>query len=180
MKNQVLINKYSYGLVQAVADEGEFQSVCSELGRFFEIFSGHKDLQKVLISPFLSQKKKSALLEDILGESGVGDKPARFLRLLLKHKRLELLGDVLCALPEAWNEKQGILSFRVTSVVPLSEPQKARLKAELEKLEKKPVSLAYTLDPGIIGGLTLKKGHIVYDASVQGSLMRIREIIREE
>jgi F-type H+-transporting ATPase subunit delta len=81
--------------------------------------------------------------------------------------------------PEAWNERQGIATLEVASVVPLTDGQKARLEAALERLEGRPVSLDYRIDPEIIGGLALRKGNVVYDVSVEGDLSRLKEIIIE-
>jgi F-type H+-transporting ATPase subunit delta len=97
----------------------------------------------------------------------------------VEHGRLEFLPDIVAAAPAAWNERQGVLTFEVSSVVPLTEKQKDRLKIELERLERKPVSLAFQADPAIIGGLSLRKGNIVYDVSVEGDLLKLKEKIQE-
>ena len=65
------------------------------------------------------------------------------------------------------------------SAVPLTEAQKDKLRARIETWQKRPVHLVYTIDPGIVGGLALKRGHVVYDASVQGQLDKFRETLRE-
>jgi F-type H+-transporting ATPase subunit delta len=179
MKNQVLVNKYAQGLVQAVEDEAEFRSVDAGIRSFLDLLSASSELRKALMSPFLNSRKKTALLDDIMKRSGAGPKTARFLGLLLEHKRLELLADIAAAVPQAWNEKQGILTIEVTSAVPLAEDQHERLRKGLEALEGKPVSLVCRIDPEIVGGLSLRKGHIVYDASVQGNLMNIKDRIQE-
>jgi F-type H+-transporting ATPase subunit delta len=179
MKNQVLVNKYAQGLVQAVVDEAEFRSVQTELRAFLELLGESPELRKALMSPFLNARKKTKILAEVLKRSGAGPKTVRFLGLLLEHKRLDLFADIAAALPEAWNEKQGILTIEVASAAALAEDQKDRLRKGLEALEGKPVSLVYRIDPEIIGGLALRKGHIVRDASVQGNLMKIRDRIQE-
>jgi F-type H+-transporting ATPase subunit delta len=178
MKNRVLVNKYAQGLVQAVSDEPEFRSAEKEIQAFLSLLSAHDNLRKALVSPFLNLEKKKKLLAGILQKLGTGEKTTRFLDLLLDQKRLELLDEITAVLSETWNESKGILTFEVASVIPLSEAQKLRLKKELEELEKSPVSLVYTIDPDLIGGLSLRKGHVVYDASVQGNLLKIKEQIR--
>jgi len=46
-------------------------------------------------------------------------------------------------------------------------------------LEKNPVSLNYKINPTLIGGLSTRKGNFVYDISIQGNLLRLKEIISE-
>lgn len=179
MKNQVLVKKYAQGLAQAVKDEPEFESVQAALGRFLDIYTGNDELRKALTSPFLNAGTKGRILENVLARIAARDKAARFVSLLLEHKRLDLLQDVSAVLTEAWNEKLGILTFEVASVVPLTDVQKTRLRQMIEAAEKKPVRLVFKIDPGIIGGLAVKRGHIVYDASVQGNLDQMKEQIQQ-
>jgi F-type H+-transporting ATPase subunit delta len=179
MKNQVLVKRYAQGLVQAVGDEAEFEAVRAELGAFRDLFGGREDLRHALLSPFVGAAKKARILEDVLAASGAGGKTTRLLLLLLEHKRLDILADLVGILPEAWNEKLGILTFEVTSVVALTEAQKIRLRRALEAGEKNPVELVFRTDPAIIGGLTLKRGHIVYDVSIEGQLNQLKQQIQQ-
>jgi len=175
MKNQALVRKYAEGLVQALKDEREFGSVGAEVQAFLDLFSSREDLRQALVSPFVNARKKAAVLEAVLGRSGTGPKASRFLSLLLQHKRLELLSAVVELLPEAWSDKHGVVSFEVTSAAPLTGGQRERLEKGLEAWEKKPVRLVYKTDPAIVGGLALRRGHIVYDASVEGQLAALKE-----
>jgi len=179
MKNQVLVKKYAQGLVQAMRDEPEFESVRADVGRFLEIYAGHDELRNALTSPFINAGTKARILKTVLARIATREETARFLSLLLEHKRLDLLANVSDILTEAWNEKLGILTFEVASVVPLTDAQKTRLRQMIEAAEKKPARLVFKIDPGIIGGLALKKGHIVYDASVQGNLNQMKEQIQQ-
>jgi len=89
------------------------------------------------------------------------------------------LPEIVKSMPEAWNEKKGISTFEVASVVPLSEKQKKTLQEKLAMLEKRAVSLKYRIDPELVAGLWIKKGNIVYDVSLRGSLTKLKERIIE-
>jgi len=82
-------------------------------------------------------------------------------------------------LPDIWAEEKGIETFEVSSAVELTEEEKNRLKETLEKLEKKPARLLFSLKPEIIGGLLIKKGNVYYDVSIKGSLLKLKEIISQ-
>jgi F-type H+-transporting ATPase subunit delta len=179
MRNLVLVKKYADGLVQAVSDESEFRAVRADLAGFLEVYEARKDLRDALTSPFIDVRRRTAMLDAVLAAAGGREKTIRFLRLLQEHKRLELLREITASLDEAWNGKLGILTFEASSVVPLTDDQKARLGRELEAAEGRPVRLSYRLDPSLVGGLSLRRGNIVYDVSVQGSLDKIREKIQQ-
>lgn len=179
MKNPLLVKKYTWGLVGALEDEAEFRRVQKEIEGFVSLIRSREDLRGVLANPFLNARKRVGIVRDIVNRMGCLDKTIRFLSLVVEHGRLENLPEIAAAAPGAWNEKQGVLTFEVSSVVPLTEDQKDKLKVELERLEGKPVSLVFQTDPAIIGGLSLRKKNIVYDVSVEGDLLRLKEKIQE-
>jgi F-type H+-transporting ATPase subunit delta len=180
MKNLALVKKYADGLARALADEREFAAVGADVRAFLEVFLSRADLRRALVSPFVNARKREAVLAGVLSLSGTGPKASRFLTLLQHHKRMELLPDIVEALPEAWSEKQGIVTYEVASAVPLTAAQRGRLTQELEASEGKPVRLVLKADPGLVGGLALRKGHIVYDVSVEGELTALKERLARE
>ncbi|HVP90444.1 MAG TPA: ATP synthase F1 subunit delta [Terriglobales bacterium] len=179
MKDRTLVRKYAQGLVQAVKDEAEFTAVLGDIRTFLALRAGHAGLREALASPFIEKERRERILRNVLAESGAGGKTVRFLGLLLEHGRLDLLDDIAAALPETWSDARGVLTFEVTSVIPLTDAQQGRLRATLEAAEGKPVSLVFRLDPAIVGGLALRRGHIIYDASVEGGLLRMKERIQQ-
>ena len=180
MKNLALVKRYARGLVGAMEDEAEFRAVLDGLRDVQGVLTGHPELRSVMASPLLSKRRKADVLRAVIERSGIPPKAARLIFLLLEHERLPILGEIIAAAPELWNERQGVLSFEVASVIPLTQAQQARLAERLEALEGRPVSLVYRIDPGLIGGLALRRGHIIYDASLQGSLQRLRDRIEQE
>jgi F-type H+-transporting ATPase subunit delta len=180
MKNRVLIKRYSQGLINAIGDEEEFTAILKELHGFFDLLESQMELKRILQSPFFPMTKKKNLMNELLETLSFRPKTNRFIGLCLENERLEFFEDILEFLPELWNEEQGVSTFEVSSVVPLNENQKNRLKEKLELLEKKPVFLKYRSDPSLVGGLSLRQGNIVYDVSIRGNLDRLKENIVEE
>ena len=175
MKNQAIVRKYADGLAQALKEEREFESVGAEVRAFRDLFVSRQDLRRALVTPFINARKKAAVLDEILARSGTGPKASRFLSLLLKHKRLALLPAIAELLPEAWSDKHGVVTLEVTSAAPLTAGQMEKLEKALVASEKKPVRLICKTDPAVIGGLAVRKGHVVYDASVEGRLAALKE-----
>lgn len=180
MKNRVLIKRYSQGLINAIGDEGEFTAIHKELRNFLELLESREKLKKILQSPFLPLTKKKDLMDELLRTLSYKPKTTRFIGLCVENDRLEFFEDILEFLPELWNEEKGVSTFEVSSVVPLNEVQKEKLKEKLELLENKPVFLKYMSDPSLVGGLFLRQGNMVYDVSIRGNLDRLKENIIEE
>jgi F-type H+-transporting ATPase subunit delta len=179
MRNQILVRRYTQGLASALGEEKEYLAVSRELAEFSTLLQARRDLADVLASPFIAIKKKQRIIMDILAASSFSEKTKRFIGLLFEHNRLPLLGDILQAIPVFWNERRGVSTFEASSVVALTVAQKSKLKAQLERLEKRPVDVTYTIEPGLVAGISLKKGNIVYDASIRGHLSKLKEKISE-
>jgi ATP synthase F1 delta subunit len=179
MKNLILVKRYTQGLVGALKDEPEFRAVHRELTEFRELVSTHGALKGTLASPFVAARKKTQVISEVLAVSGFMAKSSRFLLLLVGHGRLNLLGNILEELPVLWNERRGVATFEVSSVVTLAEAQKKKLSAELERLEGRPVFLRYSIDPGLVAGFSLQRGNVIYDASLRGHLAKIKDRISE-
>jgi F-type H+-transporting ATPase subunit delta len=175
----ILVKRYAQGLAGALGDDAEFAAVSRELAEFQERISGHAALKEILASPFVAARKKTRVIQDILAALDFQGKTRRLILLLLENSRLDLLGDILEELPALWNERRGVAAFEVNSVVSLGEGQKKKLREKLERLEGRPVFLRYSIDPGLVAGLSLKKGNLIYDASVKGHLAKIKERILE-
>lgn len=179
MKHRVLVKRYSQGLVNAIRDEEEFAAIHEELCHFLGLLESREKLKEVLQSPFLPLTKKKDLTDELLRTLSYQPKTARFISLCVENDRLEFLADILDFLPEHWNEEKGVSTFEVSSVVPLSESQKERLKVKLKQLEQKPVSLKFRTDLSLVGGLSIRRGNIIYDVSIRGNLDRLKEKIIE-
>ncbi len=175
MQNPVLVRRYARGLVGALREESELEAVHRELSAVSRLVRTNLELAAVLKSPFVPKKKKDRIIKDILAASPPGPKSSRFLGLLLEHNRLDVLEDILLAVPALWREGHGVPTFEVSSAVPVTPQQQERLKTELERLEGGPVFLEYRVDPGLVGGLSLRKGNIIYDVSVEGRLAKLKE-----
>jgi F-type H+-transporting ATPase subunit delta len=206
MRDQLLIRRYMQGLVNAIDDQAEYEELSANLTAIKTMLAAEPELLKMLQSPFLPKSKRAAIAEEILikmfhikpppeipsieagapepfppakDDLSAGAKTARFFLLLIEHDRLPIFDAIMDGLATAWNEEQGIATFEVASVVELSDVQRRRLAEKLEQLEGRPVALRYTLDPSIIGGLSIRKGNIAYDVSIAGSLQRLKEQIIE-
>lgn len=180
MKSQILIKRYVQGFVNSVREDAEFSSLSRQIADFQSFLSAHKKVKDVLTSPFLPSAKKVDVARELLARIPLNGKVSRFILLLVEKSRLDLLPGILESLPEMWNTKKGILTFEVSSAVPLPDPQKKKMEEEMARFAGGPVALKFKVDASLIGGLSLKRGNIIYDISVKGSLSRIKEKIGKE
>jgi len=177
MRQQLIIKKYARSLARAIETEQEFKICLKQLQSLAELMASKEKINFALTSPCIFTSQKMKIMAELLKKSDFNPKVKSLLTLLTEHERLGAIPELVAILPGIWAEEQGIETFEISSAVELTEKEKIRLKETLEKLEKKPVRLLFSLNPEIIGGLLLRKGNVYYDVSIKGSLLRLKEIV---
>jgi F-type H+-transporting ATPase subunit delta len=100
---------------------------------------------------------------------------ARNLALLLAQRgRFVILPEVSAEYDALVRESRGIVAATVTTPAPLSKQELAAVGARVEQLAGADVELATATDPALLGGLTVRIGDTLIDASLQGRLARLR------
>lgn len=179
MKAQALVKRYAHGLVAACREETGWELILTELKEINRLFTGHRELKSLVENPFIPRSKKKNIIEEIINNLKLQPKVRRFLLLINEHHRMNLLNDIVTYLPYAWMEEKGVAIFEVRSAVPLEKEEVETLKEKLAELEAAPVHLDLVIDPEILAGVRIRKGNVVYDASIKGQLNKIKEILSE-
>lgn len=129
---------------------------------------------RIVNSPMRPLAERERLIEELLGNRL--SKPAfNLVRLLVRRKNLELLGPIAAEFQRLLNQKLGIVSALVTSALPLTGEEDKAIRARVAQLTGTQVDVQTAVDPALIGGLTVKIGDRLIDASVRGRLERLRE-----
>ena len=97
------------------------------------------------------------------------------MNLLISKSREVILADLIEQFKELHDEKLGIVNVEVRTVVELGYAQEKDLRAQLERITGKKARLQFVIDKAIKGGLIVRIGDTVFDASVSHQLERIRE-----
>jgi F-type H+-transporting ATPase subunit delta len=130
-------------------------------------------IARAVDSPAVPFGDRRKIVEQMLG--GKVSPQARNLALLLaKRSRFAVLPDVSAEYDALVRESRGIVAADVTTPSPLSAAELAKVRAGVEQLAGAKVQLTTTTDPGLIGGLTIRIGDKLIDASVAGRLARLR------
>jgi F-type H+-transporting ATPase subunit delta len=151
------------------------RDAAGELRAFEAVLSQSDDLRGVLNTPAIAGSRKKAVvgrLADLLKLSRIS---RNFLLVLIGHRRITLLGEILQAFEIVLDERSGYIRAEIASAGALGEAERAQIAAELEKLTGKRIRAAWSVDDALIGGVVAKAGSTVYDGSVRGSLESLRQ-----
>jgi F-type H+-transporting ATPase subunit delta len=164
---------YAAALYQAADEEGRVEAVRNDLGDFVRAVETSTELKQFLVAEGVSDSdKKQVLLE--LTEGG-DDLVRNFLRIMVDKSRESALAETYQAYVDLVERAAGLVHVEVVSAVPLAPPLQQALKSKIESSLHKTVELSMTVDEDVLGGLKLRIGGRVADASVRYRLEKLRE-----
>jgi F-type H+-transporting ATPase subunit delta len=166
---------YARALFETAMEHGELDEVQEQLGIWADALGSNKNLQTFFFSPrFSSAEKKDAIRKII---DGGNERFLNFLELLAERHRLPASFRIRRSFDELWREEHKMLPVEVTSAVELDEGLVRSIGERIQERTGRRIELTSRVDPDIIGGLVLRVGNKVLDASVHGRLQRLRKQI---
>jgi F-type H+-transporting ATPase subunit delta len=133
-----------------------------------------RPLTLMLASPVVREPQKIAVVREVFRKR-ISALTLSFLELLItKHREIHLR-EMIAQYHDLHNEVRGIVTVDVYSAVDLEKRQEKALTAELARRTGKKVQIRLVKDPAIMGGLVVRIGDTVLDASVRHQLAKLRE-----
>jgi F-type H+-transporting ATPase subunit delta len=174
MKHGRLARRYATALMGIAEEHGEIDRVASDLEAIGALLQASRELRLLLASPVVRERKKQAVFQELLGKQ-CGRITLSFIQLLIQKRREGILPEVVGQFQILRDEKEGMVTAEVTGAVPLEEGQRRDLLSFLEEHTGKTVRMHYAVDGAIRGGLLVRIGDRVLDASLPRQLERLRE-----
>ena len=168
---------YADALFAVAKQKGKLDAVRDQLGEFADAVAESRDLQVFLFSPYFSSAEKREGIARAV--SGAEPELLNFLELLAEKHRMPVIFRIRRRFDELWSREKRQLEVRLTSAVELDPEIVRRVGAEIERQTGQRIELQSEVDEGIIGGLVLRVGNMVLDASVHSRLERLRKEVAE-
>lgn len=129
---------------------------------------------EVLNNPSIPHPQREKLVQNLFGPR-VGGPALNLVRLLVDRGRAELLPAIATEYRRLINRQRGIVEAVVTSAAPLTTDETEAVRRRVEAMAGTKIDLRTEVDDALIGGLTVKVGGRLLDASVRGRLERLRD-----
>ena len=171
--------RYATALFELARDEKSIDAVRADLDRFDGLLNDSADLRRLVRSPVFSAEAQSRALNAVLDKAGISGISANFLKVLTANRRLFAVADVIRAFRALVARFKGEASADVTVAETLSDKNLDALKAALQTVTGKDVTLNVKVDPSIIGGLVVKLGSRMVDSSLRTKLNSIKNAMKE-
>jgi F-type H+-transporting ATPase subunit delta len=157
-----------------VAKEGDkLDVVHDQLGQFADAVGENMDLQRFLFSPYFSSAEKKDALRKVV--SGGEDEFMNFLELLAEKHRMPAIFHMRRRFDDRWAEENRRLEVTLTSAVELDKSVVDRVGKEIERQTDRTIDMTAEVDPEVLGGLVLRVGNRVLDASIRSKLEKLRK-----
>lgn len=125
-----------------------------------------------LSRPNMTVEQQTAAFYAAAGDQ-LADDGRNFVALLAQNKRLAALPDIAALFEEMRAEAERTADVRVTSAFELSDEQKGILSGQLVQKLGRSVTISAEVDTSLIGGVIIRTGDLVIDASVRGKLAKL-------
>ena len=166
---------YAEALFEAGEDKGKINELQEQLAQFADAVDADRELQVFLFSPYLSSNDKV----DGLRRAVTGAEPqfANFLELLVEKGRMPEVFRIRREYDELWKKANRRLDVTVTSAIELDPGVVGKIGEEVERQTGEKVELSSEVDDGILGGIVLRVGNMVLDASIRARLEKLRKSV---
>jgi F-type H+-transporting ATPase subunit delta len=176
MTHSALASRYASALVDVATSPKsgvDPHQLLGELRGFEEVLTGSAELRTALSSPSVPPARKRAVVADIGAKLGVSRVARNFLFVLMDHRRMAMLAEVLEAFDLLSDERLGFTRADISSARELDQGQQDAVWHVFERVTGRKVRMRYSLDRGLLGGLVARIGSTVYDGSVRGQLQAL-------
>lgn len=176
MREIRIAKPYAQALYDAATEQGILESIVADANQVLQLTQESKDFEQFLTNPILSPQFKSEMFQQLLSEI-VHPLTLNFLLLLALKQRERSLVSILQMFLEIVDLQAGRVVAQVTSVVPLTDVQKANLTQQLSDYSGAEVRLELSEDAEIRGGIVVRLGDTVFDGSIISQLQRMRALL---
>jgi F-type H+-transporting ATPase subunit delta len=166
---------YAEALFESARDRGKLEEIREQLAQFADAVAEDRDLQTFLFSPYFSSAEKVAGIGTAV--SGAEEELVNFLHLLAEKHRMPAIFRIRQTFEELYAEETKKLDVNVTSAIELDEKVVKQVGDEIAKQTGRDVELSSTVDEDVLGGLVLRVGNVVLDASLRNKLEKMRREI---
>ena len=169
-----LAGRYASAFYELAHDAKALDVVAQDLGQLKTMIAASEDLRRLIGSPLIARDQQAKGIAAIATSAQFNDLTRRFLGTIARNRRAYALPAIIDAFTTLLAERRGELVAEVTAARPLKGDQIGALGAALRGALGRKITLNLKVDPAIIGGLKVKVGSRLIDASLASKLQRLQ------
>jgi F-type H+-transporting ATPase subunit delta len=168
---------YARSLFEVAQERDELDEIRDELNQFVDALNDNRDLAVFFFSPYFSSEEKKDGLKRAI--EGAADVFINFLEALIERHRMPAIFRIRTHYEELWDEANKLLPVLVTTAVQLDESTVREIGERIGEQAGKKIELTSAVDPDILGGIVLRVGNFILDASIRNRLNQLRKQVAQ-
>jgi F-type H+-transporting ATPase subunit delta len=176
-RRETAARRYAEAAFQIGRADGTLDAWEGNLARI-EALLEHPELQRMIEHPVVPYAAKERLLRSVAGDSAAGDsvgaEALSLVLLMIRRGRPRAIGRMIAHFAELLRVERGIVLAEVRTAMQLEPEQRAAVSERLAQLTGEQVEMNEVVDESLIGGIAVRIGDRLYDASVRNRLERLR------
>lgn len=169
----VVSRRYARALIEVLPSH-RVEAGLDSLLLVSETLASHPDALELLRNPAVPANHRDVFIQALCQALALDPPVEKLFALLVERRRLNVLTEVAEAYRDLLDRRTGTLRVEVASAGPLGEIEQRSLKARLESSTGKRVVMNVREDPDILGGIVVRTGSTVFDASLRQQLDSVR------
>jgi F-type H+-transporting ATPase subunit delta len=164
---------YARSLFEVAQEHNKLDDVRDQLGAFADAVDASRELQTFFFSPYFSTAEKADGLDRAV--SGADPIVVNFLKLLIENHRTPTVFRVRREFDRLWREENKLLPVQVMSAVELDEATVNQIGDRIAQQTGQRIDLSASVEPDILGGIVVRVGNSILDASIRNRLEQLRK-----
>jgi F-type H+-transporting ATPase subunit delta len=180
LTEKVIARRYARALFAIGLEKGEkeLQAYAKDLSQLAELLNKSPELSRIFKNPIFTAEEKKGGIRSVLDKMEPNQVIRDFCFLLADKDRLAYLTEIEDHFRVLLDKEQGVMRGEIITAVTLAKAKKENIKKKLEEQLEQSLVLNHRVDKNILGGLVLKVGDKVYDASLKAQLNMLKENIK--
>ena len=169
-----LADRYAAALFDLADEQRELDRVAEDLRGLRGLLAESADLRRLVRSPVLSRREQGQAIAAIAERAGFTPLTRNFVGLVAQNRRLFAVPEMISAFLARLAARRGEVTAEVTAARELTPAQRDAVTEQLRKAMGSKVAVELRVDPALLGGLVVKVGSRMIDASVRSKLQRLQ------
>jgi len=168
-----LAGRYAGALFDLAKEQKALDQVQVDLTGLKGLLNESADLTRLIESPAISKDDQVKALTAVSKKAGASALTTKFLGLIANKRRAFTLPAVIEAYGSLLAEEKGEAQAEVISAMALTEAQAKDVQEKISKSVGKTVTMTQRVDPSLMGGLVVRVGSRMIDASLKTKLHQL-------
>ncbi len=174
---QEIAQVYARALFEVAVEHDSLDEIHEQLGVFADAMNDNRQLATFFFSPYFSAAEKKEGLERTVTDAN--PEFQNFLQALIERHRMPAIFRMRTEFEALWDEERRLLPVSITSAVELDSETVETLGKRIGDQVDREVEVSAEVDPEILGGVVLRVGNVILDASIKNRLEQLRKQVAQ-